>query len=111
MFRNQFCYGVNAMESIEQRIEKVSNDREHGSRWLVRETISILYDLASDTTLSPDQSIQRLQAAAQKLARARPAMAAIAGAVGRILNASGGLPGMAQEAARLREDYDHATER
>ena len=67
------------MESIEQRIEKVSNDREHGSRWLVRETISILYDLATDTTLSPDQSMHRLRTAAQKLAMARPAMAAIAG--------------------------------
>lgn len=111
LVRSQFVSGVTVVESIEQRIEKVSNDREHGSRWLVRETISILYDLASDTTLSPEQSIQRLQAAAQKLAQARPAMAAIAGAAGRILNAPGGLPGMAQEAARLREDYGHATER
>lgn len=99
------------MESIEQRIEKVIDDREHGSRWLVRETISILEDLASDTTSSPDQSMQRLHTAAQKLATARPAMAALAGAVWRILNAPAGLPGMAQEAARLREDYDHATER
>ena len=98
------------MESIEQRIEQVSDDREHGSRWLVRETISILEDLASDATLSPDQSMQRLRTSAQKLAMARPAMAAIAGAVWRILNAPGGLPGMAEEAARLREDYDHATE-
>ena len=99
------------MESIEQRIEKVSNDREHGSRWLVRETISILYDLATDTTLSPDESMQRLRSAAHKLAQARPAMAAIAGAVVRILAAPGGLPGMAREAARWREYYDHATER
>src|SRR6266516_7550808 len=97
---------MKTMESIEQRIARVSNDREHGSRWLVRETISILYDLATDTTLSPGESMQRLRTAARKLATARPAMAAIAGAVGRILNAPGGLPGMAQEAARLREDYD-----
>jgi len=98
------------MESIEQRIEKVSNDREHGSRWLVRETISILYDLATDTTLSPDKAMQRLRRSAHKLAQARPAMAAIAGAVGRILSAPGGLSAIANRAARLLEDYDHATE-
>lgn len=98
------------MESIEQRIESVRNDREHGSRWLVRETISILHDLAIDTTLSADESMQRLRASAQRLAQARPAMAAIAGAVGRILSAPGGLPGMAHKAARLLEEYDHATE-
>src|SRR5579859_1704417 len=98
------------MESIEQRIEKVRNDREHGSRWLVGETIAILHDLAARTTLSPDEAMQRLRSSAQELAQARPAMAAIAGAVGRILNAPGGLPGMAQRAARLREEYEHATE-
>src|SRR5207237_9996492 len=102
---------MKTMESIEQRIARVSNDREHGSRWLVRETISILYDLAIDTSLPADQAMQHFRASAEQLAQARPAMAALAGAVGRILNAPGGLEGMAREAARLREDYEHATER
>lgn len=99
------------MTSIEQRIEQVRNDREHGSRWLVRETISILYDMATGTTLPPDESMRRLRSSAEQLAAARPAMAAIAGVAAHVLNAPGGLAGMAREAARLREDYDSATER
>src|SRR5579863_2817012 len=38
------------MENIEQRIARVRDDREHGSRWLVGEAIALLADLASDTT-------------------------------------------------------------
>lgn len=29
------------MKDLEQRIAQVRNDREHGSRWLVRETIDL----------------------------------------------------------------------
>ncbi len=41
------------METPEKRIAIIRNDREHGSRWLVRETISILYDIATQPTSSP----------------------------------------------------------
>src|SRR5713226_4384067 len=89
----------------------VRNDREHGSRWLVHETISILYDLATQSTTSPGEGLRRVQDAGRELAKARPAMAAIVGAAGRILSARGGLEGMAQEAARLLKEYDSAIER
>ncbi len=98
------------MNNIEQRIDAVRNDREHGSRWLVGETISILYDLASDSSLPPDQAMQRLHDAGRQLAQARPAMAAIAGAVARILSASDGPSAIAKEAQDVRELYDHAIE-
>src|SRR5579875_1707077 len=39
--------------NIQERIELVRNDREHGSRWLVREAILILRDLATVTFSSP----------------------------------------------------------
>jgi ribose 1,5-bisphosphate isomerase len=94
------------MDNLEERIAMVRNDREHGSRWLVHETISILYDLATEPTSSPDE----LKRAGEELARARPAMAALAGAVRRILSATGGLEGMAHEAARLLKEYDSAPE-
>lgn len=96
---------------IEQRIEQVRNDREHGSRWLVRETISILRDIALDESMTPDGRLRELQRAGVELAQARPAMAAIGGAVARILNAPGGLSGMAQEADELLVVYDAAPER
>ena len=94
------------MDYLEERIAMVRNDREHGSRWLVHETISILYDLATQPTSSPGE----LKHAGDELARARPAMAALAGAVRRILNATGGLEGMAHEAASLLKAYDSALE-
>jgi translation initiation factor 2B subunit (eIF-2B alpha/beta/delta family) len=98
------------METPEKRITIIRNDREHGSRWLVRETISILYDIATQPTSSPVENLQQLQRAGKELANARPAMAALAGAVRRILNAPGGLEGTVHEAAKLLREYDSAIE-
>jgi ribose 1,5-bisphosphate isomerase len=99
------------MASIDERIGRVRNDKEHGSRWLVRETITLLRDLASDTSLEPDERAKQLQSAGQALLVARPAMAAIAGVTLRILGAPGGVDSMAQAARQLLKDYDTATAR
>jgi len=96
------------METPDERIAMIRNDREHGSRWLVRETISVLYDIATQPTSSPEETIEQLQNAGKELANARPAMAALAGAVRRILNAPGGLDGTVREAAKLLREYDSA---
>src|SRR5690348_4178778 len=93
------------MENVEERIARVRNDREHGSRWLVREAISILHDLAE---ASSDE--QQLYAAGRKLAQARPSMAALASAVGRVLHVQGGSQAVAREAEHLLQVYDTATE-
>ena len=98
------------METQNERIAMIGNDREHGSRWLVRETISLLYDIATQPNSSPEENVQQLQRAGNELANARPAMAALAGAVRRILNASGGLEGMIREAAKLLNELDSAIE-
>ncbi len=98
------------METQNERIAMIRNDREHGSRWLVRETISVLYDIATQPTSSPEENLQLLQRAGIELANSRPAMAALAGAVRRILNAPGGLEGMVREAAKLLREYDSAIE-
>jgi translation initiation factor 2B subunit (eIF-2B alpha/beta/delta family) len=99
------------MDEIQQRIAQVRNDREHGSRWLVRETIAILRDIATNEAMAPDERLQELHRAGVELAQARPAMAAIGGVVARILNAPGGLAGMAREASELLTAYDSAPER
>ncbi len=99
------------MDEIEQRIEQVRNDREHGSRWLVRETIALLRDMAMDESIAPEKRLRELHLAGVELAQARPAMAAIAGSVSRILNAPGGLQGIAREASDLLAAYDAAPER
>jgi translation initiation factor 2B subunit (eIF-2B alpha/beta/delta family) len=95
------------MQNLEQRIAQVRNDREHGSRWLVRETVLILRDLARTT---PDEHMQQLYAVGRQLAQARPSMAALASAIGRILHVQGGPKAVAQEGERLLQAYDTATE-
>ncbi len=97
------------MPNIEQRIEQVRNDRVHGSRWLVRETILILRDLAQNTESPQNEQVQRLHNAGRSLAQARPSMAALASAVGHVLAVQGGPQAVAQEAERLLRDYDTAT--
>ena len=98
------------MDTFNKRIEMIQNDREHGSRGLVHETISVLYDIATQTDSSTEERVQQLRHAGNELAHARPAMAALAGAVRRILHAPGGLDGMAREAARLLNEFDSAIE-
>ena len=93
------------MKNVEERIAQVRDDREHGSRWLVREAISILQNLAE----APSDE-QQLYAAGRELAQARPSMAALASAVGRVLNVQGGPEAVVQAAERLLREYDTATE-
>jgi len=89
----------------------VRNDHEHGSRWLVRETILILQNLAQATNSSSQEQMRHLNEVGRSLAQARPSMAALASAVGRVLTAQGGPDAIAQEAERLLHEYDTATAR
>src|SRR6266487_4411573 len=79
--RSQCIQGGDDMEDIEQRVLAVCHDRDHGSRWIVREAVSIMHDLTSDTTSPAEESMQRLHITAQKMEQAHPAMAALARAV------------------------------
>lgn len=99
------------MEDFTQRIASIRDDREHGSRWMVRQTITLLRDLATQSGLSPEERLERVRQAGRELAHARPAMAALAGAVGRILAAPGGPDGMARSAEHLLQEYDQAIAR
>jgi ribose 1,5-bisphosphate isomerase len=104
------------MPSIQERIARVRDDREHGSRWLVRETISILHDSATGQKIAPGERSHQLWSAGRALVQARPAMAAIAGAVWRILGTSdpshnaGSLDSVAHAAEELLHRYDTAVE-
>ncbi len=99
------------MEPIEQRISVLRDDRVHGSRWLVREAICIVRDLAQTEMDSPSEQMRLLYQAGRDLAQARPAMAALSSAVGRILSHQTNSASVAQSATRLLEAYDTATER
>lgn len=99
------------MQDITQRIEVVRNDREHGSRWLVHETLLILRDLARQQIASEDDLLRQLYQSGHALANARPSMAALASAVGRVLSVEGGVPAIERAAEKLLKEYDTAAER
>jgi translation initiation factor 2B subunit (eIF-2B alpha/beta/delta family) len=96
------------MERFEQRIAKVRDDREHGSRWLVRAAITILYDIATSATLPQGQRLRILRQAGNELALARPAMFALTGVVIRILGSSENPDEIALIAEQLLHAYDTA---
>lgn len=99
------------MKRFEERIAMVREDREHGSRWLVRETIAILHDIATSSNSTRDERLRLLRQAGNELAQARPAMFALAGAVIRILGSSDDPDEMAHAAEQLLQTYDTAIER
>ena len=108
------------MEQIAQRVQQVYDDREHGSRWLVRETLLILRDLAQIQETSQEEQIQEtsqeeqilhIYAVGRTLAASRPSMAALSSAVGRVLNVQGGPTEIARKVDELLQAYDSATER
>ncbi len=98
------------MENIEQRITQVCNDREHGSRWLVREAVLILRDVAQSPQTSQDALMQLLFHYARRIAQSRPAMAALASAVSRVVCVQGGPEAIVREAQQLLAGYDTAIE-
>src|SRR5919197_1458623 len=97
------------MDTLEKRIEQTINDREHGSRWLVKEAIEILRDLAEMQELSEHERMDRLLTSARTIAYARPAMAALSSAVSQILNVEGGLEAVSSKAPQMLEMYVSAT--
>ena len=99
------------MKDLTERIAHIRDDQDHGSRWLVRQTIMLLHDLAREQGGAPEPQLQQVNQTGRELAQARPVMAALAGAVRRILAAPGGLAGIAQAAEQLLEDYDQALPR
>jgi ribose 1,5-bisphosphate isomerase len=96
------------IDDIQRRIAQVRNDREHGSRWLVREALLILRDLARTKGASPDEHMHQLLVAARELARSRPAMAALSSAVSHVFNVTEGPAAVAHEADRLLDEYEKA---
>lgn len=98
------------LESINRRIAAVRADREHGSRWLVRNAITIIRDLAGLESASPDEHMRQLYTAARELASARPAMAALSSAMGQLLAPHASPDVITQRAARMLEEYDTAVQ-
>lgn len=99
------------MQNLAERIERVRNDREHGSRWLVREAVLLVRDLAQEQTNDSAEQLRVLYRTGRELAQARPAMAALGSAVACVLSVQGGLTEIARVATHLLDEYDSAPQR
>nr|BBH89114.1 hypothetical protein KTC_38650 [Thermosporothrix sp. COM3] len=99
------------MNAIEQRVKKLYSDREHGSRWLVREAICIMHDAAKEKVTEQQEHIYMLREVAREIAQARPAMAALSGAMGLLMVGRKTPAEIAAAAARMLSDYDRMTTR
>jgi translation initiation factor eIF-2B subunit delta/methylthioribose-1-phosphate isomerase len=74
--------------TLTQRLDELRSDREHGGSWMARRAVEALVEVAGEDVESSEELIENLVAAGRELASARPAMGAIAGAVGRVLAAA-----------------------
>jgi len=71
-----------------ERIEEIRLDRSHGGSWMARRAVEALVAVADQQASSGDELLGNLVAAGRELARSRPGVGAVAGAVGRVLAAA-----------------------
>jgi translation initiation factor 2B subunit (eIF-2B alpha/beta/delta family) len=70
---------------LEERIEELRQNREHGGSWMARRAIEALVETAREEAASGEEVLDALTAAGRRLAQCRPGVGGIAGAVGRLL--------------------------
>ena len=73
------------MAGLTGTVEELRADRMHGGSWMARQAVEALLDVAAVPASSSAELLERLVVAGRDLAQARPAMGAIAHAVGRLL--------------------------
>jgi translation initiation factor 2B subunit (eIF-2B alpha/beta/delta family) len=86
---------------LTKRVERVATDDTHGASWLAREAVEAVSEAAE---LGDDPV-----AVAREFVRARPAMGAIAGALGRVLAAGRTPEQVVEEARALVEARERAS--
>jgi translation initiation factor eIF-2B subunit delta/methylthioribose-1-phosphate isomerase len=87
-------------QSLDERIELISEDRVHGAGWLARQAVEALADAAA----AGQDPVQ----AGRRLAQARPAIGAIAAALGRLLVAGRTTEQLIEECRALIDRRDRA---
>ncbi len=87
--------------SLEKRVEQVANDDTHGASWLAVQAV----DAVCEAVELGEDPIE----VGRKLVQARPAMGAIAGALGRVLAAGRSDEQVLEEARALVESRERAS--
>jgi translation initiation factor 2B subunit (eIF-2B alpha/beta/delta family) len=85
---------------LSERIERIVSDSTHGASWLAKEAVETLVD-AAELGIEPSE-------VARELVNARPAIGAIAGAVGRVLAAARSPEQLVEEAHALLAGRERA---
>jgi ribose 1,5-bisphosphate isomerase len=70
-----------------ERLQELQTDRDHGASFLARRAVEALVEVAGVPAATREELLERVTNAARELATARPGIAAVAGAVGRLLAA------------------------
>jgi len=73
---------------LDERIDELRRDREHGGSWMARRAVEALVEEAEQDAESGEALVERLLSAGRELAASRPGVGAVAGAVGRVLAAA-----------------------
>jgi translation initiation factor 2B subunit (eIF-2B alpha/beta/delta family) len=90
---------------LDERIAELKNDRTHGGSWMARRSVETLVEIANEDAVNGEELLERLLNAGRLLTASRPAVGAIAGAVGRLLAAAHACPHLeAGELRRVIED-------
>ena len=76
---------VVAAPLLETRVAELRDDRTHGGSWMARRAVETLVELAGEDAASGEELLEQLLVAGRALTASRPAVGAIAGAVGRLL--------------------------
>jgi translation initiation factor 2B subunit (eIF-2B alpha/beta/delta family) len=71
--------------SLAESVEELRSNRANGGSWLARRAVEALLEVTAQPASSTDELLERMLAAGRELASARPAMGAIAHAVGRLV--------------------------
>ena len=86
---------------LDERVERIANDDTHGASWLAKEAVEAVCEAIE---LGEDPI-----ALGKRIVKARPAMGAIAGALGRVLAAGRSPEQMVEEARALVESRERAS--
>jgi translation initiation factor eIF-2B subunit delta len=71
--------------ALAETVNELRSDRTHGGSWLARRAVEALVEVIDAPASSTEDLLERLLASGRELAAARPAMGAVAHAVGRLV--------------------------
>jgi translation initiation factor 2B subunit (eIF-2B alpha/beta/delta family) len=76
------------MPALRETVDELRADRTHGGSWMARRAVEALLEVVDEPAATTADFLDRLVSTGRELATARPAMGAVAHAVGRLVAAA-----------------------